>query len=338
MPRMDVGNAIGPAFNHMVKVLFRPFSAAKWLALGFASLLAVGGGGGGSGNFNIPGGGDHGGTGMPDFGHWIAHYWPFLVVAFLALLALGLLISWICSVFNFVYMDQVVRSSGAIREPFHRLRRFGTSLFLWRLGFGLIAALALAVLIAGPLLAAFLPGSGVPIAAKVIAVVWAIAVGLGFMFIMLVMEALANDFVSITMYARGVGILKAWGILLPILRRNIGQTILYFLLLIAFGLGAMMVSLMALMLVGFVLLIPFGSVALVAYLMATAAHVRMSAPVIAVIATYAMMAYLCLVYLVNCVTQPAIVFLQSFSLIVLGQADPSLVTIPMTSAPAPTEQ
>lgn len=337
MPRMDVGNAIGPAFNHMVNVLFRPFSAAKWLALGFASLLAMSGSGG-SGNFNIPGGGDQGGSGMPDFGHWIAHYWPLLVIGFLALLAIGLLIAWICAVFNFVYIDQVVRNSGAIREPFHRLRRFGTSLFLWRLGFGLIAVLAMAVLIAGPLLAAFLPGSGVPIAAKVIAVVWAVGVGLGLIFVMLVIEALANDFVSITMYARGVGILKAWGIILPILRRNIGQVILYFLLLLAFGVGTMMMALMAAMFVGVLLLIPFGGVAVAGYLIVMAMHIKMSAPVIAVIATYALIAYLCFVYLVNCATQPAIVFLQSFSLIVLGQADPSLATIPNASPPAPTEQ
>ena len=52
-------NPIGPAWNRMLKILFKPFDLKKWLILGFCVFLAqcgTGGnaGGGGGGNFPPP--------------------------------------------------------------------------------------------------------------------------------------------------------------------------------------------------------------------------------------------------------------------------------------------
>ncbi len=64
-------------------------------------------------------------------------------------------------------------------------------------------------------------------------------------------------------------------------------------------------------------------------------HLTWTVPVIAIVATYAFIVLMIYAYLVTCVVQPAYVFLQSFPLIVLGQADPSLATLP-TGRPQPT--
>lgn len=331
MSRINVSDAITPAFSHMVKVLFKPFNAVKWLSLGFISILAASGGGGNS--FRWPGGDQ--GSGAPDFEHLFAQYWLPIIIAFGVIFILSLIFWWLRSVFNFVYFDDIVRNSGAIREPFHRLRGLGTSLFLWHLGFGLIAMALIMALVGLPLVLALVVMKDAGIAFTVIAVVWAILVGLALLVAMGVITTLVNGLVSITMYKRRIGILEAWRYTLPILRANTGQVILYLLLLMAFTFGTGIISIPALIFVGIVLAIPFGGVALVGYLVGQAMGLTWTDPVIAVAVTYGIVFVICLSYLVNCVMQPAPVFVRAFSLVVMGQADESLVTIPLeVTAPA----
>lgn len=329
MPRMDVGSAIAPAFEHMTKMLFKPFEMRKWLALGFITMLA--GGGGGHGNFRLPGNYDHGGGGggpWPAFERWIEHFWPILVIGVLFLIALGIVVMWLISVFHFVYLNDVARNSGAIREPFHRLRGAGTSLFLWNLVYGFIFLLLLGVLVGAPLLTVFVIARNVGAAAKVAAVVWAVLVGIAMILFACVIEMVVSDFVSTAMYVRGVGILEGWRIILPTLRANVGQVILYILLLIAFGIGIAIASVIVALTTMLIFAIPFGGIALAGFLIGKAIGLTMSIPVIAVIATYALAVLLTYSYTVSCLLQPAVVFLRAFSLVVIGQADPSLATIP----------
>jgi hypothetical protein len=337
MPRMDVGSAIAPAFQHMAKVLFRPFDMRKWLALGFVSIFA--GAGGGSGNFRLPGNYDHGGGGgnpLPGFERWIEHYWPILVIGILFLIALGFVVMWLISVFHFVYLNDVARNSGAIREPFHRLRGLGTSLFLWNLVYGFIFLLLLGVLVAAPLLTVFVIARDIGTAAQVAAVIWAVLVGISMILFACVVEVVVSGFVSTAMYVKSVGILEGWRIVLPILRANVGQLILYILLLIAFGIGIGIASVIVALITMLIFAIPFGGIALVGYLIGKALHLTLSVPVIAVISTYTLAVMLIYAYAVNCLLQPAVVFLRAFSLVVIGQADPSLTTISGAVAPPAT--
>lgn len=340
MPRMDVGSAIAPAFQHMTKVLFKPFQMLKWLALGFVSIFA--GGGGGSGNFRLPGNYDHGGGGgnpWPGFERWIEHFWPILVIGVLFAIALGFVLMWLISVFHFVYLNDVARNSGAIREPFHRLRKLGTSLFLWNLVYGFLFLLLLGVLVAAPLLTVFVIARDIGTAAQVAAVVWAVLVGISMILLACVIDVFVRHFVSAAMYVRGVGILEGWRIILPVLRANVGQVILYILLLIAFGIGIGIVSVIVALITMLIFAIPFGGIALVGYLIGKALGLTLSVPVIAVISTYAFVVMLIYAYAVNCLLQPAVVFLRAFSLVVIGQADPSLATIPgAVTQPAPATE
>ena len=52
--KISVIDPITPAWNHVVRILFKPFEFKKWLALGFCAFLAQCSEGGGSGGGNAP--------------------------------------------------------------------------------------------------------------------------------------------------------------------------------------------------------------------------------------------------------------------------------------------
>ena len=330
MARMDVGNGIQPAWENMVRVLFRPFSLRKWIALGFISLIAYGIGSNGGG-FNVPGNwSDNQHPNWPGGGdwQWVVHYWPLLLLGFLILLAIGLLISWIACVLHFVYVDDLVRNSGAISEPFSRLKGRGTSYFLWRLGFGLLYSLLLLILIGTPLLFAFLLHAETGL--MVLAIVWAVLVGIPLFIIGLIIHLFVRDFVTTVMYVRGVGIMEAWRIAWPLMKENAGQIALYMLILIgvaiAIGLFSIALALVSLLVVG----LPVGILAAVAILAGKAIGLTWSLPVIVVASSIGFVIVLGWAFLAQCAYQPAEVFRRSYALVVMGQADPSLATISRT--------
>ncbi len=61
LPRMRVTETIGPAWERMKALLFRPFNAGTWFSFGFIFFLQSCVEGGGGGNFNVPGGGGNSG-------------------------------------------------------------------------------------------------------------------------------------------------------------------------------------------------------------------------------------------------------------------------------------
>lgn len=328
MARMDVGNGIQPAWENMVRVLFRPFSLRKWISLGFISLIAYGIGSSGGG-FNIPG--NWGGERQPNWPYqhplpWIMHWLPFIIIGFLILIALILIIAWIASVLHFIFVDDIVRNSGAISEPFARLRRQGTSYFLWKLGFGLIYLLVLLILIGTPLFFALaLHAKAVPM---VLAIAWAVMIGIPLFIIGLIIDLFVRDFVTTVMYVRGIGVLEAWGIAWPLIKENAGQIALYILILVAvaivMGMFSIAIVLVSLLVIG----IPVGILAALAILIGKAAGLTWSVPVIAAAASVGFVITLGWAFLAQCAYQPAEVFRRSYALVVMGQADPSLATLP----------
>jgi hypothetical protein len=335
MSRMDVGQAFGPAYNRTIAVLFRPFQFRKWLALGFVSLLSSGGGF----SLNLPSPGQEPGNSGPQdyWTAWLAHHIPLIAALTIAFFVLAILLAWVCSVLRFVYMDQITRNSGAIREPFARLKKLGTSYFLWQLVCALVALLVIGALVM-LIMWSFVMVPTSPVAAKILAVVAAAAIGLPFIFLAILAAWLADEFVTAAMYARGIKVVQAWGVVLHVLGMNVGQTVLYLLLLMAIGLGIAMASLFAVLLTGLVVAIPAGLVALIGYFIWQAVHLTWTPVVIGVTATVGAVFLAVWIYATQCVIQPLAVFRRSFTLVVLGQTDPSLVTIPITATPqAPIE-
>jgi len=329
MAGMNVGGAITPAIEHTGRVLFRPFALRKWLALGLVSVLAeAGGGGGGGGGSNFPS------SDWPRAGEasrmmvgWIVEHIVLIVVGCALLFLIGLALTWLGSVFRFVYLNQIARDPYAIRAPFGRFIGLGTSYFLWQLAFGLALLLTVGVLIVLPILAVFLRAGGASSdVAPVIAIIWAVIVGTVVILCSCVIDIFARDFVVTAMFVRGVKIIEGWRIVLPILRANVGQSVLYLLMLIviaiAVGIGAVIVVLA----VGIGFLIVGGLFALIGYAIYSAGG--LSALLIGYIVLMGLALLLAFVYVVNCAVQPFVVFRRTFALVVLGQAEPSLATVP----------
>lgn len=257
-----------------------------------------------------------------------------MAAGLLVLVVIVLLLVWLSSVFQFIYVDNISRKSGAIAEPFARLKRLGASYFLWRLAFGAVVLLAMGVLIAAPLVAVFVPQSSAGVTARTAVVIWAVAIGIPLIILAAIIDVFARDFVIPAMYVRGVRVIEGWHAVLPVLRANIGQTILYLLMLIALAIGIFIFGCIVAIVLLIALAIPVGLLALLGYLVWQAAHLTWTAPAIGAVAGLGILIFMAYVYLIECATQPAQIFRRSFSLIVLGQADPSLAAIPLAPPPA----
>lgn len=339
MANINVGQAASVAFDHMMRILFRPFVFKKWLAFGFVSMLAFGGGGG---NFRAPGNlGDTGTQAQPDYAEimrWLGEYWPLIALGMLIILGIAILFTWLSSVFNFIYVDDITKNSGAIREPFARLKHLGMSYFLWQLAFGLIGLLAMFVLIALPLLWAFVFSGGAGAGAKVISVAWAIIAGLPLFIFLIVAQIFARDFVVPAMYVRNIGVLEGWRVVWPIIRSNAGQMALYVLMLIAISILIGMVAILV-VLVGLIPLFIIGGIFFaLGYIIWQAAGPSAHVILIVLGSIIGFALLIAWSYAVNCAIQPAMVFRRAFSLVVLGQAEPSLSTLPVTMPTPPPVQ
>jgi hypothetical protein len=194
--------------------------ARKWFVLGFCAFLANLGSGG-SYNFNGNPWNRSARHSGPDFGsvtNWITEHLPLVialgVVLFIAILALAILLQWLSSRGQFMFLDGVARDRAGIVEPWTRFRDLGDRLFRFRLMLMLatfaflVVCVGLGVLIAlpdlhehtfgRPALTALLGAGGV-------LVLGLIAIG--------IISVLLRDFVVPIMYHRGLDISAAWDVL-----------------------------------------------------------------------------------------------------------------------------
>ncbi|MDP1833259.1 MAG: hypothetical protein Q8K67_14470 [Geothrix sp.] len=219
---ISITDPIQPAFAHMRRILFEPFSARKWFVLGFAAFLAqLGGGGGSSYNFNgNPFDRPATGTG-PDFSpvtSWISAHLPLVialgVVLFVLILAVSVLFLWLGSRGQFMFLDGVARDRAEIVEPWTRFRSLGDQLFRFRLML-MLAMLALLIICGGLGVLIALPDIHARTFGRPALTALLGAGGLLFLGVLAVsvIGALLHDFVVPIMYRRDLGTSEAWAIL-----------------------------------------------------------------------------------------------------------------------------
>jgi hypothetical protein len=130
---------VGQAIDRVKQILFRPFDLGKWFVIGFCAWLACLGQGGGY-NFHTPGG-NRGGA---DFRRMAEHardyvqenlVWivPVGIAVIVLALALGVLLAWLRSRGEFMFLHCVVRNTAQVAEPWRAFAREGNSLFCVRL-------------------------------------------------------------------------------------------------------------------------------------------------------------------------------------------------------------
>jgi hypothetical protein len=207
------------AITHTKRILFQPFSARKWLVLGFSAFLAQLGGG----NYRFNGNPfDHSHRHLvSDFSPittWISGHLPLVIglaaVFFIVALALAILFQWLSSRGQFMFLDGVAQDQVGIVEPWTRLGPLGDQLFRFRLlllllGFALLLVCGgLGVLIALPDIHAHAFGASAILALVVaggLFLLGALALGLT--------ALLLRDFVVPIMYRRNLGTAAAWAVL-----------------------------------------------------------------------------------------------------------------------------
>jgi hypothetical protein len=231
--QLSLTRPLAEAWGWMVRMLFRPFDAGKWLVVGFAAWLAglASGGGGGSGNISAGDGRAEVVDGFHRGWEWLMDHEVVAGLIFagiLVLLAIVVVLLWVSSRGKFVFLDNVVRDRAAIVEPWKRYRRQGNSLFAFRL-IVLVLCLPLALGVVG-LLAwlTFGPDGWARLDGPAMVAGIGATVLLGFALVVTTLYAVffLDAFVVPLMYHFDLGVLAAWRRFLGLLRARPGWFLL----------------------------------------------------------------------------------------------------------------
>lgn len=230
----SVTDPISPAIDRAGRILFRPFDPAVWFVLGFCAWLARLGESGGSAGWRASSDGSSFERTTTGFGRAFDEHLALVlvltIVLFVVVVAIMLLVLWVSSRGKLMFVDGVVRERAAVVEPWHRFRRQGNALFLFRLvlavaGFVVVGLLVglLAVTVfatgaswdepAGPFVFLALIGWFAVVATVVIAFA--------------LVTLLTNDFVVPAMWVHECGPVDGWGHVLPLLSAHPGTIVLY---------------------------------------------------------------------------------------------------------------
>ena len=245
-------NPIGPAWQRMVRTLFKPFHLSKWFLLGFCVFLAQCGENGNNlpiGDFGGGGGGGGGGGQQTnEFRNWLNQNMIAFIVGvvciILFVIVIGLLITWISSRGKFMFLDGVVRNRGAVQEPWREYRREGNSLFVFRIVLLLISLLGFVIAVGIPLLIAIPDLSSQTLGpAGIVAIIVGVFLVLAFIVVAMCVKFFVDAFLTPTMYLRRVRALAgckiAWH---ELVRGHIGPAILLFLMLFVFGIATAIIT------------------------------------------------------------------------------------------------
>ncbi len=163
--RVSVIDPVTPAIDRVKLILFRPFELRKWFVIGFCAWLAyLGGGGGGGGGgrgggppYNVP----HEQTeakeqikeGIETARNYVSNnlYWiiPVAVTVVVLVILIGLLVGWLNSRGRFMFLHCVATNKAEVSVPWHKFRKQGNSLFLFRIVLGIISLVVVVVPVIG---------------------------------------------------------------------------------------------------------------------------------------------------------------------------------------------
>ena len=241
-PTVSVIDPIGPAFEKVKTILFKPFDLGKWFVIGFCAWLAFLGSGG-------PGGSGGGRGGRPPDAHeafgeakefvlenldWII---PVVILAVIVGIIVWLVFTWLSSRGRFMFLHCVAENKAEVKVPWAKFRQHGNSLFLFRIILGLIgfAAAGLPILLAVGCIAMIIAGDG----AIVIGILGCVIIGFSIIALSIVLAVigkLTKDFIVPIMFLRTTSCIAAWREFLTILSANKARFVLYILFQIAIAL------------------------------------------------------------------------------------------------------
>ena len=240
---------LGGAWRRMNDLLFRPFDLGRWFVLGFTAWLAglVESSGSASSHFRYLVDND----GDLHFHDWPARTWDgfqdlmveawvvgLVVVVFLAVLAVGLVLLWIGSRGQFMFLDNLVHRRTEVTRPWGEFAAQGDSLFLWQVVYGvvvfvLMGALGLGAFLGVGSLAALDFPAGLAIPFFVLGGIFAFVLVVALVFV----EFFLYHAVTPIMYRRRCSATEAWRVFGDVFRAHPGSFVLFGLLHLAIGLA-----------------------------------------------------------------------------------------------------
>jgi len=230
-------DALSRAWNRMVTALFRPFDLGKWFVIGFTAFLA--------GLLDSPGGGGGGGSRSRfrrhhDFDDVLAFpgiawdwlmdhpgWFTLIIFGIFFLIILIIVLTWLSSRGKFMFLDNVVHNRAKVTQPWHEFRKQGNSLFLWRIGFGLVILAGIILFLIQIFYIAsnifdngFSPGIIAPV------------LGMGLLLLLFIIviafiSAFLNNFVVPIMYKNRISTTQAWHRFLSIFSQHWTYFLLY---------------------------------------------------------------------------------------------------------------
>ena len=253
-PRISVIDPISPAIQRVKDILFKPFDLGKWFTIGFCAWLAYLGCGGGSG----------GGGGGP---HWNAFHkpheqqakiaegvnsakeylldnlcWiiPLIAIVAVVIIGIGLLIAWLNSRGKFMFLHCVATNKSEVKVPWHKFRKHGNSLFLFRMVLCIIGLAIVAVPILGiVLLIITMVTKTAPYAASIPGIILCGLIIFALSISLSLVRKFTFDFVAPIMFLQTASCVAGWREFLTILSVNKARFALYILfqIVIAIAIG-----------------------------------------------------------------------------------------------------
>jgi hypothetical protein len=240
-------------------ILFRPFSATLWFVLGFTAWLA---------NLwdDLAFWGGKWGEGIEVRDHHWGHphcgdidVFEVIGVSGLAVglvmllivgaIALAVLLTWLASRGEFMFLDNIVHRRARVSEPWHRLGKLGDSLFLWRLAVQVAGwVLAIMLILPGILMAVGIASGGAWRGMGFLGVMILGLLGLAVAIVVALVNFWTDHCVVPIMYRQNVRVLEGWRRFLPLLSERPWSFILfalfYLALSIAYGIAVFAVGLL----------------------------------------------------------------------------------------------
>jgi hypothetical protein len=266
---MRVTESMGPAWETMKRILFRPFNAGTWFSFGFLFFLQSCVEGGGSNTFRVPnlnGSGSHGrshgdsgndvagiahdfvkglagsGDGFPETGVIVI----IAVVAIVVAIPLIILMYWLGTRGQMMSIRSVAMGQANIGEQWNATRQPAGMLLKFEL---VIAAISLVVFLplvgGGAVLALPTIRDGVPIENVLPALIGIGVVALLAIIPLTLVGAMARNFVAPIMLKHGIGAREGWKRFWAVGKGHIGGIFVFYLMRILVSIGAGIVGVIA---------------------------------------------------------------------------------------------
>ena len=247
---ISVIDPITPAWNHMVRILFKPFEFKKWMLLGFCAFLAQCGEGAGSGSGSNWSNSSNR-QGFDSAKQWVESNIELVIGFVVGVIALSIIVAlfvtWISSRGKFMLLDGIVKNRGAVSEPWTEYKTEGNSLFLLRIVVAIIAVLGLLVAVGIPVLVALPDIKSETISeASIAAIVFGCVLFIPYIIACIAFSFFLKIFVVPTMYLKRVRAVEGMGIAWRTLcKGHISSAILFFLMMFLLGIVAVIITIVA---------------------------------------------------------------------------------------------